>query len=92
MTSDPLTVTPEARIAGMWDAMRELEVRHVPVGRGADAWRPSPAVSMEVSRTAAWSRDFGVAVDVVVERARGEALRAVTRVEVGPPRLAAAGS
>jgi len=31
MTSDPLTVTPQASIAEAWDVMRELAVRHVPV-------------------------------------------------------------
>jgi acetoin utilization protein AcuB len=31
MTPDPLTVTPKASIAEVWDLMREVEVRHVPV-------------------------------------------------------------
>lgn len=31
MTADPLTVTPKASIAEVWDLMREVEVRHVPV-------------------------------------------------------------
>ena len=34
MTPDPETVTPEASIAEVWDLMRELDVRHVPVVRG----------------------------------------------------------
>jgi len=31
MTPDPLTVTPQASIAEVWDLMREVDVRHVPV-------------------------------------------------------------
>jgi len=31
MTPDPVTVTPRASVAEVWDLMRELEVRHVPV-------------------------------------------------------------
>ena len=31
MTPNPLTVTPEVRIAEVWDLMREMEIRHVPV-------------------------------------------------------------
>jgi acetoin utilization protein AcuB len=31
MTPDPLTVTPQASIAEVWDLMREADVRHVPV-------------------------------------------------------------
>ena len=31
MTPDPVTVTPQASVAEVWDLMRELEVRHVPV-------------------------------------------------------------
>jgi acetoin utilization protein AcuB len=31
MTSNPLTVTPQASIAEAWEVMRELAVRHVPV-------------------------------------------------------------
>jgi CBS domain-containing protein len=34
MTPDPLTVTPQASIAEVWDLMREVEVRHVPVVQG----------------------------------------------------------
>jgi acetoin utilization protein AcuB len=31
MTPDPLTVTPQASIADVWDLMREVDVRHLPV-------------------------------------------------------------
>ena len=31
MTPDPVTAAPDASIAGVWDLMRELEIRHVPV-------------------------------------------------------------
>ena len=31
MTPDPLTVTPQASIAEVWDLMREADVRHIPV-------------------------------------------------------------
>ena len=31
MTPDPLTVTPQATIADVWDLMREVDVRHLPV-------------------------------------------------------------
>ncbi len=31
MTPDPVTVTPRASIAEVWDLMREMEIRHVPV-------------------------------------------------------------
>ena len=31
MTPNPLTVAPEACIAEVWDLMREVDVRHVPV-------------------------------------------------------------
>jgi acetoin utilization protein AcuB len=34
MTPDPLTVTPQASIAEVWDLMREADVRHVPVVQG----------------------------------------------------------
>jgi acetoin utilization protein AcuB len=36
MTSDPVTATPEASVAEVWDRMREARIRHVPVvDRGA---------------------------------------------------------
>jgi acetoin utilization protein AcuB len=31
MTPDPLTVTSKSTVAGAWEVMRELAVRHVPV-------------------------------------------------------------
>jgi acetoin utilization protein AcuB len=31
MTPDPLTVSPQASIADVWDLMREVDVRHLPV-------------------------------------------------------------
>ena len=31
MTPDPVTATPQATVAEVWDLMRELEIRHVPV-------------------------------------------------------------
>ena len=31
MTPDPVTVTPQASIAEVWDLMREADVRHIPV-------------------------------------------------------------
>jgi acetoin utilization protein AcuB len=31
MTPKPMTVSPEATIAEVWDLMRELEIRHLPV-------------------------------------------------------------
>lgn len=31
MTADPLTVTPQASIAEVWDLMRDADVRHIPV-------------------------------------------------------------
>jgi acetoin utilization protein AcuB len=34
MTPDPLTVTPQASIAEVWDLMREADVRHLPVVQG----------------------------------------------------------
>ena len=34
MTPDPLTVTPQASIADVWDLMREVDVRHLPVVEG----------------------------------------------------------
>jgi acetoin utilization protein AcuB len=34
MTPDPLTVTPQASIAEVWDLMREVDVRHIPVVQG----------------------------------------------------------
>jgi acetoin utilization protein AcuB len=34
MTANPATVTPQASITEVWDLMRELEVRHVPVVQG----------------------------------------------------------
>jgi acetoin utilization protein AcuB len=33
MTSNPVTVTPQASLAEVWDLMRELKIRHVPVAR-----------------------------------------------------------
>jgi acetoin utilization protein AcuB len=34
MTPHPITVTPEATLAEVWDLMREADIRHVPVARG----------------------------------------------------------
>ena len=31
MTREPVTVDPKATVAEVWDLMRELEIRHVPV-------------------------------------------------------------
>jgi acetoin utilization protein AcuB len=31
MTPDPATVTPESSVAEVWDLMRDLDIRHVPV-------------------------------------------------------------
>jgi CBS domain-containing protein len=31
MTANPITVTPEATLAEVWDLMREADIRHVPV-------------------------------------------------------------
>jgi acetoin utilization protein AcuB len=34
MTRDPVTITPQTTVAEVWDLMRELEIRHVPVVDG----------------------------------------------------------
>lgn len=34
MTANPATVTPQASVAEVWDLMRELDIRHVPVVEG----------------------------------------------------------
>jgi acetoin utilization protein AcuB len=34
MTVNPVTVIPQASIAEVWDLMRELEIRHLPVVEG----------------------------------------------------------
>jgi acetoin utilization protein AcuB len=34
MTPSPITVTPEATLAEVWDLMREADIRHVPVVKG----------------------------------------------------------
>ncbi len=34
MTANPITVTPQATLAEVWDIMREADIRHVPVARG----------------------------------------------------------
>jgi acetoin utilization protein AcuB len=34
MTPNPLTVGPEASVAEVWDLMREVDIRHVPVTLG----------------------------------------------------------
>ena len=34
MTPNPITVTPQATLAEVWDIMREADIRHVPVVRG----------------------------------------------------------
>jgi acetoin utilization protein AcuB len=34
MTANPISVTPEATLAEVWDLMREADIRHVPVTRG----------------------------------------------------------
>ncbi len=34
MTPNPITVTPQATLAEVWDLMREADIRHVPVVRG----------------------------------------------------------
>ena len=33
MTANPITVTPQATLAEVWDIMREADIRHVPVAR-----------------------------------------------------------
>lgn len=33
MTPNPATVTPDTSLAEVWDLMRELEIRHVPVAQ-----------------------------------------------------------
>lgn len=33
MTPNPITVTPQATLAEVWDLMREADIRHVPVAR-----------------------------------------------------------
>ena len=35
MTSNPVTVTPEATVAEVWDLMRERDIRHVPIVDGS---------------------------------------------------------
>jgi CBS domain-containing protein len=34
MTPDPTIVTPEATVAEVWDLMRDLDIRHIPVVQG----------------------------------------------------------
>jgi len=34
MTRNPITMAPQATLAEVWDAMREADIRHVPVARG----------------------------------------------------------
>lgn len=36
MTPNPVTVTPQASVAEVWDLMRELDIRHVPVLQGGE--------------------------------------------------------
>jgi acetoin utilization protein AcuB len=36
MTPNPVTVAPHASIAEVWDLMRELDIRHVPVVHGGE--------------------------------------------------------
>jgi acetoin utilization protein AcuB len=36
MTPNPVTVTPHASVAEVWDLMRELDIRHVPVLEGGE--------------------------------------------------------
>jgi acetoin utilization protein AcuB len=36
MTSNPVTISPQATIAEAWDLMRELDVRHLPVLDGEE--------------------------------------------------------
>ena len=38
MTPNPITVTPQATLAEVWDLMREADIRHVPVVRRAESW------------------------------------------------------
>lgn len=35
VTGDPATVSPDTSVARIWDMMRRLDVRHVPVVEGA---------------------------------------------------------
>jgi acetoin utilization protein AcuB len=70
MTPNPVTVTPRASVAEVWDLMRELEIRHVPVvDNGA-------LVGMVSDRDLAW---FDIGRLLTVESA--EALRQ----ELGTP-------
>jgi acetoin utilization protein AcuB len=36
MTPNPVTVSPQARVAEAWDLMREFDIRHVPVVQGGE--------------------------------------------------------
>jgi acetoin utilization protein AcuB len=48
MTPNPVTVTPHARIAEVWDLMREHDIRHLPVVQGGEL------VGMVSDRDVAW--------------------------------------
>ena len=58
MTPDPVTVTPQASIADVWDLMRDLDIRHVPVlDRGTLVGMVSDRDIAHLDLTAVLTRD-----------------------------------
>ena len=74
MTPDPVTVTPQASLADVWDLMRDLAIRHVPVlERGALVGMVSDRDIARLDLTAVLTLDGAAAL-------RDELARPVIRV------------
>jgi len=74
MTPDPVTVTPQASLADVWDLMRDLAIRHVPVlDRGALVGMVSDRDIARLDLTAVLTLDGAAAL-------RDELARPVIRV------------
>jgi acetoin utilization protein AcuB len=74
MTPNPVTVTPQASLADVWDLMRDLAIRHVPVlDRGALVGMVSDRDIARLDLTAVLTLDGAAAL-------RDELARPVIRV------------
>ncbi len=74
MTPDPVTVAPQASLADVWDLMRDLAIRHVPVlDRGALVGMVSDRDIARLDLTAVLTLDGAAAL-------RDELARPVVRV------------
>ena len=89
MTPDPVTVTPQASIAEVWDLMRDLDIRHVPVlERGTLVGMVSDRDIAHLNLTAVLTLDGGTALrdelaTPVIRVMRSDVIAIETETELG---------